>query len=281
VRRIAFYGLVYAALASVACNAELSPGGTVFQTASETRAARSARVSYAANFSVVAAEDIPLTAEGVFDYENDRGRMRFDMTGLLEGSSPPPPGAEEVTMIVDGSVLYLHMPFVTANLADPKPWIKIDLDAAAESGRTDLAQFTELGRGDPDQFLELLRGVRNVQDDGEEEVRGIPTTHYSAVLDLARVVESGSQSSRLSAQDLIDRGQRLVPADVWIDEHGRMRRLSYSVALSQDEDPEPGDAAALTVTTELYDFGVEVDVRPPPEDAVLDLLRSSQEQPAS
>jgi hypothetical protein len=277
VRRIALYGLVCAA--SIACNAELSPGGTVFQTASETRSARSARVSYAANFSVVEAQDVPLTAEGFVDYEHDRGLMRFDMTGLLEGNSPPPPGAEEVTMIVDGSVLYLNMPFVTANLADPKPWIKIDLDVAAESGNTDLAQFTELGRGDPDQLLELLHGVRNVKEEGEEEVRGIRTTHYSAILDLARVVESGSQSSRLNAQDLIERGQRLVPADVWIDEDGRTRRLSYTVALSQDEAPERGDAAALTVTTELYDFGVDVDVRPPPQDAVLDLL--SQEQPQS
>ena len=271
-----------AALAATGCNAELSPGATVIQSATATREAGSARVSYVAEFDAVSASDsVPLTGEGVFDYANDRGRMVFDMSGLLGGSGTAPEGADEVEMIVDDVVVYMKMPFVTRMLPNPRPWIKLDLEAAAAAGRSDLAQVTQLGQGDPTQMLELLQGVtKEVRDLGREDVRGAATTHYETVLDLNRAAEQTSDSVRQSIQHLIARaGRARIPADVWIDDDGRMRKLSYAVDLpTSGDDASPASLESMSVTLELYEFGIDVSVSVPSDDEVVDLLELSQEQ---
>lgn len=182
-------------------------------------------------------------------------------------------------MIVDDSVVYMKMPFLTPMLPEPRPWIKVDLEAAPAAGRADLTQFTQLGQGDPTPVLELLRGVtRSVKDLGDEDVRGAGTTHYETVLDLSKVVDEVPDSVRSLVQSLIARaGTTDVRADVWIDAAGRMRKMSYEVDVtSADAEPAPSRPDTMEVTMELYEFGVPVDVSPPSDDQVVDLLELSQ-----
>jgi hypothetical protein len=268
------------ALLALSCNAELSPGATVVQAAERTRGEGTARVSYAAAFDLPeGSEPLLLTGDGVFDYANRRGEMTFDMSALVRQPSDVPAGEAEVEMIVDGVVLYLKMPFLTNALAPTRPWIKLDLAAAARANRTDLGQLTQLSQGDPTQALELLRGVtRDVTERGEEVVRGVATTRYEATLDLARVAREVSDETRPSMQSLIAQARSSdMKADVWIDAAGRLRRISYDVGVvSAGEGTTAPDS--MTVVIELYDFGVGVDVVPPPEDRVVDLLQVSEQQ---
>ena len=267
------------ALLGASCDAELSPGATVLQAAQQTRAEGSARVSYRALFDVAStSEPVPLTGEGLFDYGRKRGRMVFNMAGLLT-SEEASETADEVEMIVDGLVLYLQMPFLAEMLPDSRPWLKVDLEAAARANRTDLVQFTQLGQGDPTQVLELLRGVtRRVVEVGREQVRDTSTTHYRTILDLARVAEDTPAETAASVQSLLARSRsREVEADVWVDADGRLRRMRYSVPLGSEPGSAQTSATAMAVTMELYDFGVSVDVTPPSEDHVIDLLGLSQQ----
>ncbi len=59
------------------------------------------------------------------------------------------------------------------------------------------------------------------------------------------------------------------PADVWIDEQGRLRKIHYAVTLKVPEDME-ATATQMTIETtqELFDFGVTVKVTPPPANQV-------------
>jgi hypothetical protein len=57
--------------------------------------------------------------------------------------------------------------------------------------------------------------------------------------------------------------KRFVPVDVWIDDKSRLRRIT----IREPEDPD-NDNPAMTITVELYDYGVEVDVEPPAEETI-------------
>ena len=274
-RRCLISLLALGALAAVSCNADLSPGATVLQAAEETRAEKSARVSYKALFDVDSApEPVELSGVGLFDYSHKRGRMIFDMAGVLAPSaSSDVPG--EVEMIVDGPLLYLQMPFLADVLPESRPWIKVDLEAAARSNRTDLAQFTQLGQGDPTQVLDLLRGVtKDVKRVGRERVRGVPTTEYETDLDLARVAQNTPAENQASLSSLLTRSDsKEMQARVWVDDGGRLRRMRYELDLAPGSSgPTQVSPTSMSVTMELFDFGVPVDVTPPAEDHVIDLL---------
>jgi hypothetical protein len=282
-RRIVF-GLATVIALTAGCTAELSPGATVVQASSVTRDARSARVSYSATFDVAAAPEpgpISMTGEGQFDYASRRGRMIFDLTEVLRPSGEVPEGVGEVEMIFAESVLYMKMPFLTRLLPDPKPWIKVDLEAARE-GEANVGQLAQLGQSDPTHILELLGGAtRSVDDLGTESVRGTKTTHYRTVLDLVRAARDASGAAQPSVYGLMQRtGARELPADVWIDRKGRMRKMSYRVELTPPAGTAapPSDPDTMSVAMELYEFGIEVRAAPPPDGDVVDLVELSQQQ---
>jgi hypothetical protein len=100
----------------------------------------------------------------------------------------------------------------------------------------DLAEFGDLASlysGDPTRILEDLQGSADFEEVGREEVRGAKTTRYHGTVE----------------------GQ---PTDVWIGDDNLLRRVQV------------GDETT-TVTIELYDFGVEVDVEPPDQGEVFDV----------
>jgi hypothetical protein len=284
-RRSIVLGLAAIAALTAACSAELSPAAAVVQASSATRNARSARVSYSATFDVAAAPEpgpISMTGEGLFDYANRRGRMVFDLTEVLRPSGEIPEGVGEVEMIFTESILYMKMPFLTQLLPEPKPWIKVDLEAARRGGAS-VGQLEQLGQSDPMHVLELLGGTtRDVDDLGSESVRGTKTTHYRTVLDLVRAAQDASGAARPSVYGLMQRtGAREMPADVWIDRDGRMRKMIYRVELTPPPGtPAPPDPDTMSVAMELYEFGIDVRVAPPPEREVVDLVELSQQQAA-
>lgn len=204
--------------------------------------------------------------------------MTFDMSEILQQSGTAPEGSGEVDMIFEGVVLYMKMPFLTQLVTEDRPWLKLDLEAARRAGRPDLAQLVQLGQSDPTQLLELLHGATKDADDlGEAELRGASTTHYTMTLDLRRAIEQASQDARSSVESLVARsGSVRLPADVWIDEQGRMRKMVYVVRLASSGE---SSRDSMTVTMELYEFGIDVVVEAPPADQVVDLL-ALLDQPA-
>ncbi len=104
----------------------------------------------------------------------------------------------------------------------------------------------------------LYRPVGDVALVGDEDVRGAPTHHVRATLDLtgARAAPAASFEARLVAA-----GVDALPVDVWLDDAGVVRRLLVSL----------DEAASMTTTFDVYDVGADVTVTPPPPDAVVTL----------
>jgi hypothetical protein len=275
--------IMSAALVATACGSGSggpAPREALAQAASTTADAGSARVAFDARIeppSESGQDPVTFSGEGEFDYEDQLGRMTFDMSELLGlQSAQVNPEQARIEAIFDDLVLYMKVPAMQQMLPEAKPWVKLDLEAMGGKVGANLGQFSQFGQqGDPTQQLEVLRGVSDdVEEVGRQEVRGEATTHYEMTIDLEKVAEEVPESSRAQFEDLIEAaGSKEIPAEAWLDDEGRVRRIRYDY-----EAEVPGAAGApqktrTTVTMELFDFGTQVNVELPPADEVTDLAR--------
>jgi hypothetical protein len=207
--------------------------------------------------------------EGVFDFREQVGEMTLDLSGLRL------PGTGSTRLVFDGYVVYYELG--QDILLPGKRWLGIDLESLAVASALDLESLVQGTQADPSQLLLWLGAIGpEVVKVGEETVRGVETTHYRAVVDLERL-ESQPPAGREAewsayVQALKARlGPDEVPVEIWLDGDGLLRRLRQEYWFGGG-----GEAISTTITMELYDFGVEVDVeRPPPDEVALigDLIR--------
>jgi hypothetical protein len=274
-RRFLLLPLV-ALLAAAGCGGDdVSPEAAVAEAATKTADAGSSRVSFQAGISGSALpERIEFGGEGEFDYETQTGRLSYDMSDLIPGA-----GSGKVEMIQQGLVIYMKFPAGTqAQLPGGKQWLKIDLAALGDETGIDLGQLSQLNQGDPSQMLRYLRGASGgVEEIGEEEVRGTATTHYRAEVDIDKAIEQSLDevpaearaAVRESARRLREMiGAKTIPVDVWIDQEGLTRKMQLAYEM---EVPGQSGELHMEMTMEFFDFGVEVDAKPPSADTVVDI----------
>ena len=85
--------------------------------------------------------------------------------------------------------------------------------------------------GNPLVALDLLRGAVNVVSYGGVSVRGTATFRYELDIDPKRAISRAPPDRRESLQATSSRLAKRIPADVWIDSNGRVRRLQLGVDL--------------------------------------------------
>jgi hypothetical protein len=277
VRTLAALGGLLAALGLAACGSQdtaapeaASPRAAVLQAADETSAAGSYRASFEMTMSGVAPEPLTMTGEGIFDSSERQGRMTMDMSALGAGSGQD---LGEAEVIFDDLVVYMRFPFLTQLQPNLKPWLKIDVREFGKQQGVDFGQLSQLNQ-DPSQTLQYLRAASSdVEEIGREEVRGVQTTHYGMTVDLRKVVDQAPEGLREQLRASIDQiievsGVRGVPTEVWIDDDGLARRIRLTY---ENMRFAPGEQGDMTMAMDLYDFGVDVNVQPPPKDKVTDI----------
>jgi hypothetical protein len=254
-----------------------TPQAAVVEAANKTSEAGSSRASFEITMTGVAPEPFTMTGEGVFDSSKRKGRMTMDLSALAEGTGQELGDAE---MIFDEFVVYMKFPFLQALQPSLKPWLKFDIRELGKEQGFDLGELSQLNQNDPSQALQYLRAASDdVREVGEEEVRGVETTHYRMTIDLQKVVDQAPEDQREQLRASIDQlieqsGVRTVPTEVWVDDDGLARRMKLTYEGMRFA---PGQQGDMTMTMELYDFGVEVDVEPPPESEVTDIQELIQQ----
>ena len=217
---------------------------------------------FSMNVEVPGPQGGTVTGEGVLDYEDRRGTLSIQI-----------PGMGTIDAVMDGLVMYLRFPEqVRAEIPGGKQWIRLDLATLGEKSGVDLSALLQAQQSDPTQTLQYLRGASDdVREVGEEEVRGEPTTHYKATVDLKAAAEQLEGDARAAYEQAIARiGTTTLPLDVWIDDDGRARRMEFVQDMSALL-AGSGASGEMRFRMELFDFGVEVDAEPPPADQVTDL----------
>jgi hypothetical protein len=243
--------------------------------AAKTTKEGSARIAFRGSSKAGLPQPIEIKGDGVVDNARRLGRLEFDFGSLAESlkGSGLDEGDLNGEVIFDGFIFYMRFPALSQVLEEGKVWVKFDLEELGKAQGIDLSQFTQFGQADPSQALQYLRAVSgDVEDKGSEEVRGVSTTHYVAQVDLRKfpdvLPEEQREAAKKSVDSLIDQlgGESELPMEVWIDDEGLIRRQRFDFSF----EPQGATEFSFRYDIELYDFGVQVDVEPPPAEETAD-----------
>lgn len=201
------------------------------------------------------------TGSGAADYDRNIAWLHLTVSGA--GTSGAPGQAIELR-IVDG-VLYERPP--AGSIPGAKPWIKADLSGA--SGTQGAGASPASLTGNPAETLQYLKGASDdVTRVGEATIRGTTTEHYRLTVDLQRAAGRIPEPKRARfLQALKAFGSTTLPIDVWVDDQGRVRRMSFSAQMQLGAQ----GSARIEETLDLFDFGVPVAVTAPPPSEVTDI----------
>lgn len=224
-------------------------------------------------------ESVPITASGVLDFAS----RAADLTEQLPNNN----GTAE-TRFVNG-MLYEHLPSgALQRLSGGKPWISLDLAKMSQQGDGSLQQLMSDTPTDPSTVLGYLRGAgAQATNVGQDTVDGVSTTHYHVVIDLDKAAAGqdakGQQAIQALEQEI---GSHTLPADIWLDDQGRLRKVTMQETLrgmpsttpsttsSASTSDRPAANVTFNFTATLTDFGVPVTVTAPPADQTADLTNA-------
>lgn len=207
-----------------------------------------------------------MTGEGVVDFSGAASSLTMEMAGM---------GNIEMRQIENTAYVKLPEEFL-AQMPGAKPWMRVDLDAIyRQQYGASLGQMQGGAAQDPTRQLEYLRGVSDsVEKVGTEEVRGVWTTHYRAVVDLGKEAAQQDPKIQRAYDDLIEQlGTSKLPVEVWLDDQERVRRFATDVTVP-DGTGSPDTPENAEVRTQMaidyYGFGTAVDVQAPPQGQTMD-----------
>jgi hypothetical protein len=190
----------------------------------------------------------PADVEGVMDYVHHRGRIVY---------------SSDSEMLFDGKVTYLNWPM---------PWRQdaVWLRYEDEVSDVDPLDLSDRATRNPIRLLAFLTGASDdVREVGQDDVRGTRTTHYEGTLDLQTVVNQAPADQRAELQEALsfiaEDQPTMVPFGLWVDGAGVAHRLRI-------EGP-----VGMRMTIEYFDFGVPVELTPPPANAIMTTEELSKE----
>lgn len=243
--------------------ADKAPADLAREAPDVTRAAGSSRFALNIDYTSTGgpldaggAGNLSMTGEGTYDFARQIGDGEYTSSGGLLST-------ERQEVVFRNNVLYQRAP-------GQSRWQEWDF--------SDLVN-TPVGQHDPSQQLNLLRGVSDdVREVGPTQVRGADVRHYAITIDPVRlaqhsgvVVDGGLTQAALQAAGAI-------PADVFVDGDGRVRRLELRIAVSGADiaaaspetaaNPELAEALRARrtesrIAVEFFDFGVPVTAQVP------------------
>ena len=151
-----------------------------------------------------------------------------------------------------------------------RTWYRIDLRTVDSS----LSLANLPAPADPTDLVDLLRAAGTVARTGGATVRGVATTRYRAVVELARygaAVPAAQRAAAGRAADALERltGSKTLPVDVWVDARHRIRRLALSLSARCDAH----GTISESITMDLFDYAFQAPVAAPPAHEVRDITR--------
>jgi hypothetical protein len=197
-------------------------------------------------------ETVEFSGPGEIGNHGRELHMRLSLPAEILGMSGGGSGDVTIEAVSAGKFFYLRGgPF--DQLAGGK-WVRIK----------DNDPSFNLGQNDPSKMLEYLRATSDVDEKGEETIRGAHTTHYEARLQLDRVADRVSPEAAQALEQVTKTLKtKEIPLDVWVDDDGLVRRLTM------DWHPAGG---VFSMSLDLFDFG-DVDLDVPTASETIDLSK--------
>jgi len=254
------------AVSAPSTNAPETPPSASLFTAAAAKTAKAGTARTEMQLTMTSAGyTIQMHATGAYGWSPIRGDINLVMVGGPTGN---------ITMheVLLGHTMYIKSPLLSRHVPSHTPWVKMDLDSLAAT--RGLGQLLDSDQGDPAQSLKMLYGASNsVTEIGRETVRDTPATHYRVIVNYTKLLKSLPARERAAIAPTIHRTMRAlggstVPMDVWVDDDGMVRRLSYELHMTLPDSQLTTDA---TMVLDYFDFGAPVTVKAPPASQVTDV----------
>ncbi len=157
-----------------------------------------------------------------------------------------------------GFVMYMRSPLFRT-MVPPETWLKMDLRKLADKAGVDLGGLMSSNQADPTQQLRMLMASTDSKVVDYDRVRGALTTHYAFRIDLERLAKDNKDLRK--SLDAVRKmtGVTSFPAEAWIDSQGRVRRMKVEMSIGA----QLGAGMTMTMTEDLYDFGVKANIQAP------------------
>ncbi len=256
-----------AGLAAGGCGGGGGGGGSSSSDASASYLAAVTRAAYATDrvpgykFAIETTTEVggkSIAVEGTGSI-NDRGS---------EGAASLQFDGKTINEVIEKPFLYVSVPSgANTRTTKGKPWVRADLSTFSQPyGSASIGPSSS----NPTEVLSYLQSAGTVTRVGSEEVRGVASTHYHALIDLARFALAAPAGQRVAAQrvgQMLERvtGAKTLPMDVWIG-GGRIARVSLAFSLCSSE-----GRVHESISTDLYDYGRQPVVTPPAASEVTDI----------
>jgi hypothetical protein len=266
-RTLALLCLALSPVALAGCGGDTLSFDPVAKAATRTAETKSARVAFQANMSIEGIGGVSFSGSGIFDGKSRSGALNMKFN-IPQAAQTQLGGNPTMNMIFDGKglVLYMRSPMFDRQLPAGS-WVKMDLEELAKKQGIDMSQLMNANQADPSQTLAMLSASKDAHVLNYDRVRGVLTTHYHLSLDLKRLAKE-SKAMGKSLKQLMDMTDvDSFPAEAWIDDKGNVRKLKIEMSLNAPT----GGELKMTMTEELYDFGVNVTIQPPPASQIVDM----------
>ncbi|MGK5694596.1 hypothetical protein ACSNOJ_17115 [Streptomyces sp. URMC 128] len=182
------------------------------------------------------------TIAGAFDLAGDRGRLTVE----LEDS-----GMDPVEEVFVGDTVYVR----GSRAVGANEW------ASAVRSEALTRYFLRAPLNDPEHLLRQTKAMRQVSNEGKEQVNGAPAVHYRGTIDHATATLRMTAETKQGLDDLREKLGDDMPvfADVWVDGKGRAVQARLSCF---------GGVKVMTTMT-LSDFGTPVKAEAPSAEQVV------------
>jgi hypothetical protein len=267
-RLLSLLCLAVIATALVGCGGDTLAFDPVANAATKTADSTSARVAFEATMNIDGVGGMSFSGAGIYDGHSKSGalNMNFNLPPAVSAQLGADPKMEVIVDGSDGFVLYMRSTLFDKQLPAGS-WVKMDLEKLADKEGVDLSALMNANQADPSQTLAMLRASSDSHVVNYDRVRGVLTTHYALNVDLKRLAKE-NKALRESLEQLMDAaGVDSYPAEAWIDNKGNVRKIKIDMSFNSPV----GGAFTMTMTEELYDFGVNATIQPPPASQVVDM----------
>ena len=266
-RLVSLVSLGACVTALVGCGDTLSLD-PVANAASNTVETQSARIAFSATVEAAGVGRMSFDGTGLYDGRAKSGwmMMKFrDLPAAAQAQLGASPNMEMIFDASDGLVMYMRSSMFSTLAAEK--WVKMDVEKLADKMGMDLGALGNTNQADPSQALGMLMASSQARVTGSEVVRGARTTRYSLTIDARKIAKNGGDLGDELEKMLDVVGLDTIPAEAWIDDQNRVRRMKFTMSMSSPM----GGRTTMTMTEDLYDFGVRADIQPPPDADVVDL----------
>jgi hypothetical protein len=226
------------------------------------------------------------STSGSNESETVTGSGQLDLTNQAFDIRVNSPSGGSVEVLETGGTLFIQVPpSAQSSVPGNKPWESIDLNQVDEAklGKS-FAQISSLSSDNPAEALSNLSSVsNNVSKVGPATVDGTATTQYKAEVNLTKVAaeaqaKAGAPAANAITQEQQALGISVIPVTVWIDSDGRVRQISERTPVPTASAGATDGGGTATVTMTFSNFGVAVQLSPPPAAQVANITAQAVQQ---